>query len=426
MAAAKALFRPLLSTRNPYVWNADHDQALEAVKVALTSPPVIVHFDPRRETIIQVDASRKNCMGYALLQRHGDSWRWRRMLILSGPYGSALLVFIRPSKFYIDGGSSSDGSHFRKIYFRRHWKPENSTPQGAIITILLHDGVAKGEGSRNTGRAITSSGKRSGGGGRVHLNGRTLRCMSGNIGLSESSCRQMAVSCYTDPVSWFHLPHVVAFSQKCTRLIKELWEPNVERNRRCIGQGSLMTSRCWWNGVTSARNDWLAKLKNHYWQTHCRHTSSRMYRRFISTRITTRVGLCRPIVRIAGFASVAPWSFGPGVGASRHQQFLGIRGSDAPTIGQWPAVRSGCLPSGPEALGCSMGQLHSSLPSKQQACRSSCKDGERVGIEVRLRFCVNLLLNCWGRPQPGIEFNKNLHQLVRNFSENSMKQTAIF
>ena len=46
VAAAKAPLRPLLSTRNPYVWNADHDQAFEAVKAALTSPPVIVHFDP--------------------------------------------------------------------------------------------------------------------------------------------------------------------------------------------------------------------------------------------------------------------------------------------------------------------------------------------------------------------------------------------
>jgi hypothetical protein len=75
VAAAKAPLRPLLSTRNPYFWTAAHDQAFEAVKLALVSPPVLVHFDPGRETTIQVDASRKNGMGYALLQRHGDSWR---------------------------------------------------------------------------------------------------------------------------------------------------------------------------------------------------------------------------------------------------------------------------------------------------------------------------------------------------------------
>jgi hypothetical protein len=44
-----------------------------SVKLALTSPPMVVHFDPTCETIIQVEVSRKNGMGYALLQRHGDS-----------------------------------------------------------------------------------------------------------------------------------------------------------------------------------------------------------------------------------------------------------------------------------------------------------------------------------------------------------------
>jgi hypothetical protein len=34
VAAAKAPLRPLLSTRNPYLWTVDHDQAFEAVKLA--------------------------------------------------------------------------------------------------------------------------------------------------------------------------------------------------------------------------------------------------------------------------------------------------------------------------------------------------------------------------------------------------------
>ncbi|XP_046438430.1 uncharacterized protein LOC124189960 [Daphnia pulex] len=74
VAAAKSPLRPLLSTRNPFVWTEDHDRSFEAVKLALVSPPVLVHFDPMRETTIQVDASRKHGMGYAL-QRHGDSWK---------------------------------------------------------------------------------------------------------------------------------------------------------------------------------------------------------------------------------------------------------------------------------------------------------------------------------------------------------------
>ena len=38
-------------------------------------PPVLAHFDPSLETELLVDASRKNGMGYALRQRHGDHWK---------------------------------------------------------------------------------------------------------------------------------------------------------------------------------------------------------------------------------------------------------------------------------------------------------------------------------------------------------------
>lgn len=75
VATTKAPLRPLLSTSNPYTCNADHDWAFEAVILALVSPPVLVHFYPGCETTIKVDPSRKNGMGYAPLQRHGDSWR---------------------------------------------------------------------------------------------------------------------------------------------------------------------------------------------------------------------------------------------------------------------------------------------------------------------------------------------------------------
>jgi hypothetical protein len=44
-------------------------------KLSLISPPMVVHFEPDRETVIQVDASRKNGMGCAPMQRHDGSWR---------------------------------------------------------------------------------------------------------------------------------------------------------------------------------------------------------------------------------------------------------------------------------------------------------------------------------------------------------------
>jgi hypothetical protein len=75
VAAAKGPLRPLLSTKNPFIWTADQEKAFEDVKRALLAPPILAHFDPERETVIQVDASRKNGMGYALLQRHGEMWK---------------------------------------------------------------------------------------------------------------------------------------------------------------------------------------------------------------------------------------------------------------------------------------------------------------------------------------------------------------
>jgi hypothetical protein len=75
VAAAKAPLRPLLSVRTPFEWTADHDTAFSAVKQALLAPPVLAQFDPSLETSLQVDASRKHGMGYALLQLHGSTWK---------------------------------------------------------------------------------------------------------------------------------------------------------------------------------------------------------------------------------------------------------------------------------------------------------------------------------------------------------------
>jgi hypothetical protein len=59
VAAAKGPLRPLLSSRNSYVWTPDHESAFAAVKAALTAPPILTHFNPELDTALQVDASRK-------------------------------------------------------------------------------------------------------------------------------------------------------------------------------------------------------------------------------------------------------------------------------------------------------------------------------------------------------------------------------
>ena len=75
VAAAKGPLRPLLSTKNDFLWTSEHDEAFAAVKRALIQPPVLSHFNPSLDTALHVDASKRNGMGYALLQRHGDQWK---------------------------------------------------------------------------------------------------------------------------------------------------------------------------------------------------------------------------------------------------------------------------------------------------------------------------------------------------------------
>ena len=52
--------RPLLRPSLSYNWTDDQENAFKAIKIALTSPPVLGTFDPVAETVLQTDASRKN------------------------------------------------------------------------------------------------------------------------------------------------------------------------------------------------------------------------------------------------------------------------------------------------------------------------------------------------------------------------------
>ena len=75
IAALREPLRPLLSTKNPFEWTQHHTDSLNAVKRALVSAPILTPFDISRETMLQVDASVRNGMGYVLLQRHDSTWR---------------------------------------------------------------------------------------------------------------------------------------------------------------------------------------------------------------------------------------------------------------------------------------------------------------------------------------------------------------
>ena len=74
ISAAATPLRPLLSPSNPFIWNADHEEAFESVKKTMVDPPSLRQFDPLLETALHTDASRKNGLGYVLLQKHPEGW----------------------------------------------------------------------------------------------------------------------------------------------------------------------------------------------------------------------------------------------------------------------------------------------------------------------------------------------------------------
>lgn len=75
ISSAADSLRALLKPSNCFMWTPDHQAAFESVKSALTSPPILAHFDPSLPTVLQTDAARLKGLGYALLQQHDDKWR---------------------------------------------------------------------------------------------------------------------------------------------------------------------------------------------------------------------------------------------------------------------------------------------------------------------------------------------------------------
>ena len=74
IATLLAPLRPLLSTKNDFVWSENQDQAFHKVKDALTTAPTLSFFDPSKPTRLSTDASRQG-LGFVLQQqRDDDTW----------------------------------------------------------------------------------------------------------------------------------------------------------------------------------------------------------------------------------------------------------------------------------------------------------------------------------------------------------------
>ena len=72
-----APLKPLLSTRNDFVWTEVHDSALQNARRALTTAPTLTYFDLGKETCLHTDASRMG-VGFVLRQRakhSNEEWK---------------------------------------------------------------------------------------------------------------------------------------------------------------------------------------------------------------------------------------------------------------------------------------------------------------------------------------------------------------
>ena len=75
LSKAAEPLRDLMKPKNAFLWTPNHEEAFGDVKTVLCSPPVLATFDPSLPTMLQTDASRLKGLGFALLQKHGDTWR---------------------------------------------------------------------------------------------------------------------------------------------------------------------------------------------------------------------------------------------------------------------------------------------------------------------------------------------------------------
>ena len=65
--------RPLLSTKNDFLWNDNHDKAFAAAKDALSTAPIISFFDANRPTHLCTDASQQGLGFRKVTMTHGIS-----------------------------------------------------------------------------------------------------------------------------------------------------------------------------------------------------------------------------------------------------------------------------------------------------------------------------------------------------------------
>ena len=79
ISEASSPLRPLLSSKVQFTWIATHQQAFEAAKRELSSPPKLAFYNPAHPAALYTDASRLKGLGFILRQKQpDDTWRVER------------------------------------------------------------------------------------------------------------------------------------------------------------------------------------------------------------------------------------------------------------------------------------------------------------------------------------------------------------
>ncbi len=76
IATALAPLRPLLSSRNDFVWSPVHEDSFKKAKRLLISAPTLAYFDPNKETRLHTDASTIG-LGFVLQKSAEPEAEWK-------------------------------------------------------------------------------------------------------------------------------------------------------------------------------------------------------------------------------------------------------------------------------------------------------------------------------------------------------------
>ena len=77
LASLLTPLRPLLSTKNEFLWSSHHQEAFTNIKASLTTSPLLSFFDMTKPTRLSMDASRQG-LGFILQRRLEMNGTWSK------------------------------------------------------------------------------------------------------------------------------------------------------------------------------------------------------------------------------------------------------------------------------------------------------------------------------------------------------------